>query len=346
MSTEKIGVVVIDDSNFMRRLICDILKKDEQLEVVGTAADGRQGMDLIMQKNPQVVITDLIMPDYDGLYVVKEVMEKKPLPIILLSSLEKTNSKVFDALAWGAFEFIDKPSGAESIGLADYPLAALVREATLADVSVFRKRHATRANNATHTFDEKLQYDVVVIGASTGGPGALEHILCNLPANLAIPVLVAQHMPARFLESFAERLNERTQLRVKIATKGEPVQPGIVYVAPGDANMKIENSLLNGKPMVSFTTKSFQEFNNPSVDCLMESVARIYGKKAFGVLLTGMGKDGAQGMKQIFDSGGYTVAQDEESAVVYGMPGTALQMGAVRNTVRLSDIPGFIISSL
>jgi two-component system chemotaxis response regulator CheB len=346
MTSGRIRTVLIDDSAFMRKVISDIINTDESIELVGIAKDGQQGTQMTFDLKPDVVITDMVMPDYDGVYVVNAVMEKHPVPIILLSSLEKTDTRIFDALEYGAFEFIDKPTDMNRVRVGDYHLLSLIKEASRTDISLLKAKQQARRNSHSHSFESTLNYEIIVIGASTGGPGAVEMIINNLPKNLKVPVIVVQHMPTRFLETYTQRLNENTTLTVRLARKGEPIKGGIIYVAPGEANMRIEQNLITCQPMVTFTEKKYDEFNYPSIDCLFESVADIYGKNAIGVILTGMGKDGAKGLKKIQEKGGYTIAQDEESSVVYGMPKVAFEIGAVKQVVSLKQIPGFIVSCL
>jgi len=346
MAPQRIRTVLIEDSAFMRKVISDIIKTDDAIELIGVARNGQEGSNMALALNADVVVTDMVMPDYDGLYVVSSLMEKQPLPIILLSSLEKTDSRIFDALQFGAFDFIDKPTDLDTVRIRDYGLLKLIKEASRTDVSLLKSRQLAKKNVHTHTFTEKLNYEIIVIGASTGGPGAIESIISNLPQNLKIPVVVAQHMPARFLETFTARLNESCHIPVRLARKGETPKGGIVYVAPGEANLRLENNLLTGQPMFTFTEKKFEEFNYPSIDCLFESVANTYGKNSIAVILTGMGKDGASGMAGIHAKGGFTIAQDEESSVVYGMPKVAFETGVVKQVVTLKQIPGFIVSCL
>jgi len=346
MPTSRIRTLLIDDSAFMRKVIGDIIKNDSELELIGTAVDGRTGSEMALSLKPDVIITDMVMPEYDGMYVVRAVMEKNPVPIILLSSLEKSNVRIFDALQQGAFEFIDKPVNLDGFQVTDYPLADLIRQAYRTDVSLLKAKQMAKRNSHQHTFSQQLNYDIVIIGASTGGPGAVEHVLTNLPANFQIPVVVAQHMPARFLETFSTRLNDNCSLPVKLAHRGENIKGGLIYIASGEANLRIELNLTTGQPMFTTTSQKYQEFNCPSVDCLMESAAQQYGNKCIGVILTGMGKDGMLGMEQIKNKGGYTIAQDEESSVVYGMPKAAVERGAVRQIVKLKEMPGFIVSCL
>jgi two-component system chemotaxis response regulator CheB len=346
MDSSKIRTMLIDDSAFMRKVISDIINTDESIELVGVASNGEQCVQMADELRADVVITDMVMPDYDGLFVVNSLMDKKPLPIILLSSLEKTDSRIFDALRHGAFEFIDKPTDLDEVRIRDYRLLELIKQASRTDVTVLKARQLAQRNNNAHTFNEALQYRIIVIGASTGGPGAVEYIISNLPANLKLPVVIVQHMPHRFLETFTHRLNEQSHLNIKLASRGEPIKDEVIYIAPGQANLRVENNIVTGKPMFTFTERKYSEFNFPSIDCLFESIAETYGRESIGVILTGMGKDGAAGLMKIKEKGGYTIAQDEKSSIVYGMPKAAFESGAATQVVSLKQMPGFIVSCL
>lgn len=346
MPQSRIRTVLIEDSAFMRKMIGDIIQSDRSIELVGIARNGREGSEMAFSLKPDVIVTDMVMPDYDGLYVVKSLMEKQPVPIILLSSLDKTDSRIFDALQNGAFDFIDKPARGDEGAAQSYRLVELIREASATDITVLKARQLARKNVHVHSFSEKLNYDIIAIGASTGGPGAVEMVINNLPANLQIPVVIVQHMPHRFLETFVQRLNHQVPLPVHLARKGETLKGGIIYIAPGEGNLKIDRNLATGAPMFNLTDRKYPEYNFPSVNCLFESVADTYASKAIGVILTGMGKDGTNGLLRIREAGGFTIAQDEESCVVYGMPKAAVESGAVNQVISLRQIPGFIISCL
>ncbi len=342
MSKPKIKTLLIEDSGFMRILLSDLLRKDETIEIVATASNGLDGVEKVKRFKPDVVITDMVMPEYDGLYVVQKLMKDMPLPIILLSSLNRTDPKIFDALKEGAFDFLDKPIGT-STQEGYLPLTNMIREASLTDYLKLRHRVKGR-NTSIHTFEAKLNYDIIVLGASTGGPGAIELILSNLPDNLAVPMIIAQHMPERFIETFSSRLQESTGLNVSVARNGEALLNNHIYLAPGAANMRI--AFTGSSPIVEYVNDQYTEFNYPSVDCLFESIANVYGHRAIGVILTGMGKDGAVGLKKIKDAGGLTLTQNETSSVVYGMPKVAYESGAAMHQMQLSEIPNFIISAL
>ncbi len=342
---KRIRTVLIEDSAFMRKVIGDILTSDESIELVGTAVNGKDGTELAIREKPDVIITDMVMPEYDGLYVVRSIMETQPTAVIVLSSLDKSNSRIFDALKFGAFDFIDKPTELNVKSLSDYSLLELVKHAAKTDLSLLKAKEI-KVEKKVHTFTGDAKHEIVVIGSSTGGPGAVENIIMKLPSNLSVPVVIAQHMPARFLETFTQRLNDHSPLHVKLATKGEPLQAGKIYIAPGDINCYIGRSPVDQRPIFMFTNKSYDEFNNPSVNCLFESVADVYGNRAIGVILTGMGRDGSRGLKKIHQAGGICIAQDEESSVVFGMPKAAVEENAATEVVNLSDMTQHILNKL
>lgn len=341
-----IKTLVVEDSGLMRILISDILKSDKAITQVQTANNGLEAIEKIKSFQPDVIVTDMVMPKYDGLYLVKEVMKDCPKPIIVLSSLDRTNSQIFDALKYGAFEFLDKPKNGQGFKTNGYyPLVDLVKEAAKANTTSLVTK-SLRRNDLAHTFQEKLNYDVVAIGSSTGGPGAIECLLEGFPANFPVPIVIAQHMPERFIESFAVRINGYTPLTVKIPRKGEALESGHIYIAPGTKNTLISRNPISNTPLFSFTTKHFKEFNNPSVDCLFESVSESYKERALCAVLTGMGKDGTKGLMHVKANKGYAVVQDEKSSVVFGMPKAALDAGLVDNVVPIKEMAGFITSCL
>lgn len=342
MPPPKIKTLLIEDSGFMRIVLSDLISRDETIEVVGTAKNGREGVEKVKSLKPDVVITDLVMPDFDGLYLVKTIMREMPLPIILLSSLDRTSSKVFDALSEGAFDFMDKPRDAQGTQV-HLPLTKMIREASLTDYLKLRQKVRGR-NMLVHAFEPRLHYDIIALGASTGGPGTIEFIVTNLPRNLSVPIVVAQHMPHRFIESFAERLADTTGLSVSVANDGECLLDNHIYFAPGVSNLRIK--VTASCPSFAYVEDVYKEFNSPSIDCLFESVAETYGSRAIATILTGMGKDGTAGLLKIREAGGLTLAQDETSSVVYGMPKMAFESGAAMRQIPLHELPNFIVSAL
>lgn len=334
--------MLIDDSGLMRIVLSDLLRRDESIQLVGTAANGLDGVIKARTFMPDVIVTDMVMPTYDGLFVVEQVMKERPVPIILLSSLGRSDEKIFVALEKGAFDFIDKPKEKE-ITHGFITLIEMVHQASMAGCLKVKEKFSSAARR-THEFQGTPNHDIVVIGASTGGPGAVEVIVSNLPVNMPVPVIIAQHMPERFIETFAERLSRQKALKVTVAKNGERLKSNHIYLAPGIVNMRVGMS--EGFAHAWYDENSYPEFNCPSIDCLFKSVATEIGHRSIGVILTGMGKDGASGLKSISEAGGLTITQDENSSVVYGMPKAAYENGASKYQVPLSKIANFIVTAL
>ncbi len=342
-----IRVLIADDSSIMRLITADVLKTAGGFEIVDYAANGKEAAEKCCRVKPDVVIMDMLMGEYDGIMGVKEIMSTCPTPIIILSAMENTAlSPVMEALKEGAVDYHQKPNRSQTnITDIDATFIDKVRAATQARLEVLTKKKVLREISNAHTFSSKLNYDVIVIGSSTGGPSAVEAVLTRLPANLAVPVLIAQHMPSNFVPSFAARLNGVTALSVEMAKKDDVLEPGKVLIAPGSRNMIVRRDA-KGNVVCDFTPQRFRDFNFPSVTGLMLSVAEVYKSRAIGVILTGMGKDGSEGMKAIKDAGGYTVAQSKETSVVFGMPGAAVELGAINKVVNIDQIGPFVVSCL
>lgn len=344
-STKVIRVVIADDSVFMRMLIKDVLETDPGISVVGQARDGREAVQFCETHKPDVVLLDMTMGEYDGIYGTRGIMESCPTPIIILSAIGNTDmSPIMEALSLGAIDYLNKPANNSSdMREVGSELIEKVKEASQVKLPGGLKADPY-SNTNPHSFIEQLNYDVIVIGSSTGGPTAVEKVITNLPGNLVVPVLIAQHMPSNFVPSFATRLDALTPLSVSLARKDDVVEKGKILIAPGSRNMIVRRE--KDKVLIDYTTQRYKEFNFPSVTGLMQSVAEVYGRRSIGVILTGMGKDGAEGIKAIHASGGYTIAQNQESCVVYGMPRAAVEDGSVRQIVPLNEIGSFIVSCL
>ncbi|MCV9385635.1 chemotaxis-specific protein-glutamate methyltransferase CheB [Reichenbachiella ulvae] len=342
----KIRVVVADDSGFMRLLISDILTESGSIEVVGTAIDGKDAAEKVKEIKPDVLLLDMNMGEYDGLYAVKRIMEECPVPIIILSSIGNTNLQpIFDALDLGAVDYLNKPQkGNSKLRNIEVELIQKIRSATRANARAIPDPKA-KVNTYEHTFSEKRKYDVIVIGASTGGPSAIEKVVNSLPGNLNVPVLICQHMPPNFIPSFVKRLNSMSPLQIEVGRENMRPRAGSIIVAPGEGNMIVKKKR-GGSIVIEFTDEIFKEYNNPSINALMLSVAEAYKDRAIGVVLTGMGKDGMLGMKEIKNNGGFTIAQSEKSCVIYGMPKAAVEYKAVDRSVDIKEIGGFLVNSL
>lgn len=347
MALSQIRVIIADDSGFMQLLIKDILSIDKSIKVIATAEDGKQALEKVKQFEPDVVLMDMLMPKFDGLYGVEMIMQQCPVPIVILSTVGNDNiGPIMAALNLGAFDYLNKPNGnTAKLRTIDSEIIKKVRLAAKADISKLLNAKV-ESNHLRHTFADQRNYDVVVIGSSTGGPNALEKIVRKFPRNLIVPVVIAQHMPANFVNSFARRLNLLVPQDVKVAEKRMPIEDGKIYVAPGDRNMIVRKNKATGKVVVDFVDEVFDEYNNPSVNSLMLSAAEVYGKRAIAVILTGMGRDGTRGLKAIKAVGGYTMAQDKETSVVFGMPKEAIASGCVDRVVAIDEMGEFIISCL
>lgn len=348
MLNREIGVVIVEDSGLMRLILSDIVNSEPGLNVVGTAQDGKEAVEVVVKTKPDVVLMDMNMGEFDGLYGVRHILEKYKVPIIILSAVGNTDLKtVLDALRLGAFDYLNKPvENKAKLRTIDHQIIKKIKTAALTNNEHFTTEYATiKKNTFNHTFDEHLKYQVLVIGASTGGPTAIQRIITKLPENLPIPVIIAQHMPANFIHAFADRLDVLTPLTVKIGRESEDVLPGNIYVAPGERNMIVKRSL-NNKIVIDFTQLKYAEYNNPSINALMMSVNEVYKEKTIGVVLTGMGRDGANGLAAIYNSGGYTIGQDKASSIVYGMPKEVADREVIHNAVNIHEMAGFIVSCL
>lgn len=341
-----IKVLLADDSSLMRLLVADILKSDQELEVVALASNGKDAVEKNIKYQPDVVVMDMNMGDYDGLYGIENIMKSRPTPILILSAVGNSDFPIIEkGLKLGALDYLNKPAQNNTkVKDVGGELIAKIRAISKANLSAKVSVEEVPSNTHSHTFSN-LNYDVVVIGSSTGGPGAIETLIRKLPNNMAVPILIAQHMPSNFVPSFASRLNDLSPLNISMARRGDVLKPGHILIAPGSRNMIVKRNL-QGDTEIDFTSTTFKEFNYPSVDCLMMSVANTYGSRSLGVILTGMGRDGAEGMKQIHDKGGYTIAQSKDTCIVFGMPKEAIEKGSVKSIVPITEIAGFIVSCL
>lgn len=342
-----IKVLVTDDSGFMRLLVSDILNAQPDIEVIGTAADGKDAVEKVISLRPDLLLLDMEMNQYDGLYAIKEVMKLFPLPILILSSTGNTNvARIFEGLHCGAIDYINKPQrNSAKIREIEEKLLRKVRLVSKAKPKRIDHHLESQKFSFPHSFDVATRYKVIVIGASTGGPTALEKVIRKLPGNLNVPVVICQHMPQGFIHGFVERLNALTPLQVVVGQKSMSLVPGHVIVAPAKANMILVKSKSNSAK-IDFTMDKYREFNYPSINAMMLSTVDVFKDGVIGVLLTGMGKDGVEGLKAIRDAGGYTVGQNKESCVIYGMPKAAEERGAVMESIDIKEIGNFLVSCL
>jgi len=344
----RIRVLIVDDSAIVRKVLSEMLASEADLEVVGTAPDPYVARDRILSLHPDVLTLDIEMPRMDGLTFLKKLMHFHPMPVVLISSLAPTSCSAAIAAMelCGAVEVLAKPGGPYSVGELRPVLLEKIRAVAQSNQAI-RPSAAAAAQlplAPPAARPTAIRQDVLIaIGASTGGTEAVASIVRQLPAGMP-PILVVQHIPPVFSRAFAQRLNQISSLDVKEAEDGDRLVPGRVLVAPGDYHMMLQPDTrglwvqVRGGPRICY--------QRPSVDVLFLSVAEIAGRRAVGVLLTGMGEDGAKGLLKMRQSGAQTLIQDEATSVVFGMPGAALKLGAAEHVVGLPAIPQRLVSML
>jgi two-component system chemotaxis response regulator CheB len=352
----KIRVLVVDDSAMVRQLLSEILGSDPGVEVVGAAADAYMARELIKQLNPDVLTLDVEMPKMDGIQFLRNLMRLRPMPVVMCSSLTERGADVtLDALALGAIDFVTKPKVDVARRLEDYA-EEIIGKVKAAAKARIRAAAPGAAATLPAVIPAKLTADailargaapreprsatqIIAIGASTGGTEAIREVLANLPADMP-GIVITQHIPKAFSAAFAARLNANAALRVCEAVDGQPILPGHAYVAPGDQHLLVVRAgpqyrcQLNDGPAV--------QRHKPSVDVMFRSVAQTVGRHAIGVVLTGMGRDGAEGLREMREAGAACIAQDEATSVVWGMPGAANEAGGAESLHPLGAIAGRI----
>lgn len=341
MSMNKIRVLVVDDSALMRKLIPQMLETDDAIEVVGTAMDGNFCLKKIEELHPSVVTLDLQMPGMNGLDTLKEIMRHHPVPVIVVSSYSTEGASItLRALGLGAFDFVPKPNDA-TVQMAETAQQLIAKIKAAAGGKIVRPGRLPEkldtSDKASASRSSPAPTRTVAIGISTGGPQALEFLLPQLPPDFPGTILVAQHMPENFTAMFAHRLDELCSLRVKEAQSGDMLQAGRVLICPGNHHMKVRRLAVGD--VVLLNTDERVNGHRPSVDVLFRSVAEQLGPLAVAVLMTGMGDDGAEGLGAVKQAGGVTLAQSEESCVVYGMPKVAIERGYASRIVTLDGLP-------
>lgn len=337
-------MVVVDDSGFMRLVLSDIVNSDPQLKVIRTGKNGLEAVELVEKFKPDVLVLDMMMSEYDGEYAIRNIMKKFPLPIIVVSNINETNGALIsDILELGAFDFLSKPvREKKNIRNLQYLLPDRIKNAK---VGFKKQRHLKgQVNVRPHTFTQELNFDAMVVGASTGGPSTVEAFLNQLPANLPIPVIIAQHMPTNFLPSYVTRLSKLRILPVALGKDGTEVLPGNIYILSGTSNHILVKKGV--RIHIRETVEKFQAFNNPSIDGLFISASNVYKQKLIGIVLTGMGSDGRDGILAVKKNGGKTIAQDEKTSIVYGMPREAYRTGKVDHVLPIDDLGGFVVSCI
>lgn len=328
-----IKVLVVEDSMVFRELLVQSLGKDPGIQVVGTAKDPFEARDAILEYKPDVMTLDVELPRMSGIEFLRKLIPQYPLPVVVISSL---SDKVFDAMNAGAVDFVAKPSYTDRKQLENFVHNELLVKIKIASTAKISKIKRKVAQEVQQNFVSKGKNLIIAIGASTGGTEAICSVMKDYGADLP-GIVVVQHMPPGFTEMYAKRLDNQCRVRVKEAQTGDRVLPGTVFIAPGgDKHMRVVN--VGGNYQVEVVAGPKVNGHCPSVDVLFESVARVAGKDALGIILTGMGGDGAKGLLAMRQAGARTIGQDESTCVVYGMPKVAYDLGAVEYQDKLSDI--------
>lgn len=347
----EIRVLVVDDSAVVRTVLSNMLQSDPRIRVCGTARNGEEAIDKAKLLQPDVITLDVEMPVLDGIGALKRIMSERPCPVIMVSRMTHEGAEVtVDALSSGAFDYLPKED-LQNKDDAQRLQQSLVEKIEAAANSCFALRRVhepapsiplregTRVGASTSVVPK-----IAVIGTSTGGPRALQQILPELPQSLPIPVVVVQHMPPGFTAPLAKRLNTLSKVNICEAKDGDQLKPGTVYIAPAGQH----TMLFGSHPKVWFSLSDMPNdtMHKPSVDVTMRSIAEVFGRNVLGIILTGMGNDGAQGMQAIQDAGGITIGQDQATSAVYGMPRCCAETGVLQRVVPLAEVPNLIIEAV
>jgi two-component system chemotaxis response regulator CheB len=351
-----IKLLIVDDSALVRKLLTEMLSKDREIEIVGTAADPYAARERIKQLNPDVITLDVEMPRMDGITFLENLMRLRPMPVVMVSSLTQRGADItFRALELGAIDFVAKPKVDVAGSLVNYADELIAKVKIAAKARVAPRAGAPRPTQLQ--VDPRRSADavlpagsgrkvlrttdrIVAIGASTGGTEAIREVLEALPPD-APAIVISQHIPAAFSKPFAERMNRSSAMSVCEASDGQYILPGHVYIAPGDRHLLVERD--GARYRCRLSDGPHVNRHRPSVDVMFRSVAQNVGPNATGVILTGMGDDGARGLKEMLEAGAHTIAQDEPSSVVWGMPGAAVKLGAAQHVMALQHIAAEIL---
>jgi len=340
---DKIKVFVVDDSNFMRKIITDMLNSDPQITVIGTASDGRETVEKVKTLNPDVITLDIIMPEMDGLTALEQIMKICPTPVVMFSKVTRDGAEAtLKALEFGAVDFVTKPQDADlgsikiEIDKVKTELIDKIKIASRIDRNKLKVLYpTTRIREKISNVAEPTER-MICIGSSAGGPKVLMEIMPQLPYDLNSGVLVAQHMPSFFIKSFTERLSNISKISVREAKIGDIITQATAFLAPESYTIKVEKIKKGGA--VTLSSEPSVHRVKPCIDSMMEAAAQVYGAKTIGVLLSGMGRDGVKGLKAIKAAGGKTIVQDESSSIVFGMAKAAIEEGVVDKVVPANKI--------
>ena len=347
-----IRVLIVDDSAFMRNALTKMLSSDPEITVVGTAWNGLDAIEKVAELKPDLVTMDIEMPRMDGIEALRRIMATNPVPVIMVSSLTTEGARsTLDALDLGAVDFVPKNLSDLSVNIVKVREILIEKVKQIGTAGPGRRRPsrpvpapaASAPVRSIYRTDRRI--GVVAIATSTGGPKALQDVIPKLPKDFSVPVIVVQHMPPAFTGPFAQRLNEISGLTVKEAEEGEPLRPGVVFVAPGRGHLSVRRMRV-GECVVVVSENRPDLIYRPSADVMMSSVAELYPGRALGVILTGMGNDGEKGMRAIKSSGGRTLAQDEATCVVYGMSRAVVEAGLADKVVPIEEVAGVIVNAV
>jgi two-component system chemotaxis response regulator CheB len=343
-----VRVLIVDDSAFMRTALTHMVDSEPDFQVVGTACNGIGALEKIAALDPDVVTLDINMPGLNGVGTLRQIMNRFPRPVIMVSAVtEKDAETTFIALGAGAFDYVPKQLSPSSLDIAHIrsDLIAKIRAAAHSRIARLHQnqRRKPPRSAAVESSETPPTPAIIAIGSSTGGPSALERILPQLPHDFPVPLLIVQHMPEGFTSTFAQRLNKLCAISVREASQREPIRPGTAYIAPAGIHLRVATRLSPSEAIISLNPQPHDALHIPSIDVLMKSVADLFGKRSLGVIMTGMGSDGAEGMTAIHRQGGFTIGQDEASCAVYGMPRACAELGILSRVVPLDGIPSQLI---
>lgn len=345
-----VKVLIVDDSALIRTVVKDILEEDGDIKVVGIARNGKEALEKIPLLKPDIITLDIEMPVLDGIETLKEINKKYNIPVLMLSSLTTKDAKLtLKALELGAVDFVTKPDNVFGIGSEEIKNKLIEKVKVVSkskNINSFKSYGKWLDNNGvgqkTYKLHDKDYETIIAIGTSTGGPRALQEIIPKIPPNINATLVVVQHMPKGFTKSLADRLNSLSKIIVKEGENGEILKRGYCYIAPGDYHMNIVKN--GGKPCISLNREPPVSGLRPTVDIMMKSVSRLNDYKKIGIILTGMGSDGTEGIEAIKKKNGFTIAEDESTSIVFGMPRAAINNGNIDKVLPINKIADEIIN--
>ncbi len=358
-------LIIADDSSFMRKALTTIVEKDPEIKVIATARNGQEAVRLVKELDPDILTLDIEMPLMNGLEALEKIIAEHPMPVIMISSLTKDGAnETLKALEIGAVDYISKGINHTNLDILKIEneiiekIKNIGKRKNLIKSRLIRKNKKAKEPNVEviskdlenpssftstlNKFKNKRNFKIIAIGASTGGPSALQEVISNLPKDLPCSIVVAQHMPAGFTKTFAERLDSLSKIKVKEAQDKDQLEDSTVYIAPGNYNMYLIRN--ESKVLIKIDERDFGSLYKPSVDILISSVAEIFGKNAIGIILTGMGCDGLKGLQKLKSKNGFIIAQDETTSIIYGMPKAVIENKIADRICPIDKIANEIIS--